>query len=70
MSEKINKTVYTKNLDGTPEKWYLEKILGDGTCFLRKSKKPKWIDTKRLFKTSGVYENRKDCLNGECSVKV
>ena len=67
LKDRVNKTVYTKNADGTAEKWYLEKILNDGTCFLRKSAKPKWIDTKRLFKSSGVYENKKDCLKGETS---
>lgn len=68
LSDRIDKTVYTKNADGTLEKWYLEKMLNDGTCFLRKLQKPKWIDVHKFYLTSTVYESRKTALASEVSI--
>jgi hypothetical protein len=56
---KINEPCYTLNLDGTIEKWYCEKIL-ENEVFVRKSKKPKWIDTTKIFPLNKVFGNRKE----------
>lgn len=70
LTDRIDKVVYTKNADGTAEKWYLEQILETGDCYLRKSPHPKWIDTKRIFKSDGVYESKKAALYGCVSQKA
>lgn len=70
IKDRIDKTVYTKNADGTAEKWYLEKIIDENTAFLRKSSRPKWIDAKAIYYLSGVYETKKEALNGAISVKL
>jgi hypothetical protein len=50
--------VYTKNNDGTIEPWYFEKELTDTMEILvRKSPRPKWIDTFRRYPIGCVYLN-------------
>ena len=63
LSDLIDKPVYTKNNDGTVEKWYLEKILyEEGECFLRKSAHPKYHDVRRFFPISAVFETRQKAI--------
>ena len=70
LKDRIDKTVYTKNADGTVEKWYLEQIIDENTAFLRKSPRPKWIDAKAIYYLSGVHETTKEALNGATSIKL
>ena len=45
---------YTINLDGTVEKWYLEKQMLN-IVFLRKTKTPKWNCCMHEFPPEAVY---------------
>jgi len=52
-------TRYTINLDGTIEKWWLEKDLGSEIA-LRKVQNPKkWNNGLHIFPKEIVFENRK-----------
>lgn len=70
MENRIDKVVYTVGCDGIPEKWYLEKLMDDGTCFLRKSKTPRWIDTMRIARTSTVYPDRATAKNNAVTIFI
>lgn len=63
LSDMIDKAVYTINIDGTVEKWYLEKVLyEESKCFLRKLARPKYHDVRRFFPLSAVFATRREAL--------
>lgn len=63
-SLKKNDICYTKNNDGTVEKWYFICIQND-LCYVRKgrSKKERWSDYIKAFPKSEVFKSRREALN-------
>jgi hypothetical protein len=55
-----NDTVYTKNKDGTLEKWFFV-CIENGRCYVRKGStaKERWSDYLKDFSIEEVFESRK-----------
>lgn len=60
----FNQTVYTKNKDGTLEKWFYVGEETDGKLCLRKGSKTKQMyrDYLKSFNKNEVFKSRKDLM--------
>lgn len=63
----FNQTVYTKNNDGTLEKWFFVGVEDDGKLCLRKGSKTKqkYRDYLKSFNAEKVFASRKAALESE-----
>lgn len=64
LSERIGKTVYTRGLDGLPQKWYLQHIFPDGTCYIRLTPCECWNDGHHFIKRELVYPSFQEAKTG------